>query len=136
MNYWLLQSCIDNTVALVKSRDSLMKLDKQKLQSYKDDLKSLQNKLQTNKKYKTINSKINKLNNKIQKLQSKSYKIIFGGRTLFEQRCKHNISHDEFKQFSVNPLYSIGDKEHANRLFKFISNTEIVFKPNKNTISL
>ena len=132
MNYWMLLSCIDDAVALIKSRDALMKLDKQKLQSYKDDLKNLQNKLQTAKKQKTINNKINKLNNKIQKLQSKSYKIIFGGRNLFEQRCKYNISHDEFKQLSVNPLYSIGDKEHTNRLFKFISSTEVIFKPSKN----
>ena len=126
MNYWMLLSCIDDAVALIKSRETLIKLDKQKLQSYKDDLKCLQDKLNESKKIKKINNKINKLNNKIQKLQSKSYKIIFGGRTLFEQRCKHNISHDEFKQLSVNPLYSIGDKEHTNRLFKFISNTEIV----------
>ena len=131
MNYWILQSCIDDACGIVKSRDSLMKLDSQKLQSYKDDLKCLQDKLNESKKIKTINSKINKLNNKIQKLQSKSYKIVFGGRSLFEQRCKHNINHDEFKQLSVNPLYSIGDKEHTNRLFNFISNTEILFKPSK-----
>ena len=131
MNYWMLQSCIDDTVSLVRSRDALMKLDSQKLQSYKDDLKSLQDKLQTAKNPKTINSKINKLNTKIQKLQSKSYKIVFGSRSLFEQRCKHNISHNEFKQLSVNPLYSIGDIEHTNRLFNFISNTEILFKPSK-----
>ena len=131
MNYWMLQSCIDDAVALIKSRETLIKLDKQKLQSYKDDLKCLQDKLNESKKIKTINSKINKLNNKIQKLQSKSYKIVFGGRSLFEQRCKRNITHDEFKQLSVNPLYSIGDKEHTNRLFKFISNTEIIFKPSR-----
>ena len=97
MNYWMLLSCIDDAVALIKSRETLIKLDKQKLQSYKDDLKGLQDKLNESKKIKTINSKINKLNNKIQKLQSKSYKIVFGGRSLFEQRCKHNITHDEFK---------------------------------------
>ena len=39
MNYWMLLSCIDDAVALIKSRETLMKLDKQKLQSYKDDLK-------------------------------------------------------------------------------------------------
>lgn len=131
MNYWMLQSCIDDACGLVKSRDALIKMDSQKIQSYKDDLKDLQDKLNESKKIKTINSKINKLNNKIQKLHSKSYKIVFGGRSLFEQRCKHNISHDEFKHLSVNPLYSIGDKEHTNRLFNFISNTEVVFKPSK-----
>ena len=76
MNYWMLQSCIDDACRIVKSRDSLIKLDKQKLQSYKDDLKGLQDKLNESKKIKKINNKINKFNNKIQKLQSKSYKII------------------------------------------------------------
>ena len=41
MNYWMLQSCIDDAVTLIKSRETLIKLDKQKLQSYKDDLKGL-----------------------------------------------------------------------------------------------
>ena len=31
MNYWMLLSCIDDAVALITSRDPLMKLDKQKL---------------------------------------------------------------------------------------------------------
>ena len=58
MNYWMLLSCIDDAVALIKSRETLMKLDKQKLQSYKDDLKCLQDKLNESKKIKKINIKM------------------------------------------------------------------------------
>ena len=34
--------------------------------------------------------------------------LIFGGKKLFEKRCKHQISKEEFKLKRLSPLYSIG----------------------------
>lgn len=60
-------------------------------------------------------------------------KIIFGGKNNFIKRCQGKISREEFLKKRMRPLYSIGDKEHTNRLFAFDDNNTIVFKPNRKT---
>ena len=58
-------------------------------------------------------------------------RIIFGGKENFIKRCQGKISKEEFLKKRMRPLYSIGDKEHTNRLFAFGDINTIIFKPNK-----
>ena len=60
-------------------------------------------------------------------------KIIFGGKDNFIKRCQGKISKEEFLKKRMRPLYSIGDKEHTNRLFCFDDINTIIFKPNRKT---
>ena len=60
-------------------------------------------------------------------------RIIFGGKDNFIKRCQGKISKEEFLKKRTRPLYSIGDKEHTNRLFAFDDINTIVFKPNRKT---
>ena len=72
-------------------------------------------------KLRSINKEINKLkksNKKIDDRRSRNYNVIFGTREAFLERSKGNITHDEFKKKRLMPLYSVGDKEHGNRLFE------------------
>ena len=58
--------------------------------------------------------------------------IIFGGKNLFNQRCQHKISKDEFQLKRLRPITSIGEaNKNANRLFDIIDNQTIIFKLNK-----
>ena len=59
--------------------------------------------------------------------------IVFGGKKLFMQRCKQQISHEEFQLKKLFPLTSIGEMcKGSNRLFKIINNKTISFNLNKN----
>ena len=60
-------------------------------------------------------------------------RIIFGGKDNFIKRCQGKISKEEFLKKRTRPLYSIGDKEHTNRLFAFDDINTIIFKPNRKT---
>lgn len=58
--------------------------------------------------------------------------IIFGGKYLFNQRCQHKITKDEFSLKRLRPINSIGESnQKANRLFDILDNQTIVFKLNK-----
>ena len=60
--------------------------------------------------------------------------IIFGGKKLFMQRCKQQISHEEFQIKKLFPLTSIGEMcKGSNRLFKIIDNKTISFNLNRNS---
>ena len=59
--------------------------------------------------------------------------IIFGGKYLFKQRCKHKIEKEDFQLKKLRPLISIGESiQNSNRLFKIIDENTIVFKLDKN----
>lgn len=59
-------------------------------------------------------------------------KVIFGGRKNFINRCKLNISKEEFIKKRTLPIYSIGESnQHGNRLFKIVDTNTIIFKPDK-----
>lgn len=59
-------------------------------------------------------------------------KVIFGGRKNFINRCKLNISKEEFVEKRTLPIYSVGESnQHGNRLFKIVDNHTIIFKPDK-----
>ena len=144
LNYWLVNSVINDSVTLVKNDIELRKLDNQRKDEYLETINFLKNKLNNikSKKYKLkILRKINKLNRKIQLLNNKKYIKIFGGKhnfiTISKQCSKHEhriISNNEWKNIKLNPIYSIGDKEHTNRLFKLNDDLKsFTFKPNKNT---
>ena len=58
--------------------------------------------------------------------------IIFGGKSLFKQRCQHKISKDDFLLKRLIPIYSVGEaNKKANRLFDIIDNQTIIFKLNR-----
>ena len=60
--------------------------------------------------------------------------IVFGGKKLFTQRCKQQISHEEFQLKKLFPLTSIGELcKGSNRLFKIIDNKTISFNLNRNS---
>ena len=84
-------------------------------------VKAASSKKGLHEKLRSINKEINKLkksNKKIDDRRSRNYNVIFGTREAFLERSKGNITHDEFKKKRLMPLYSVGDKEHGNRLFE------------------
>lgn len=94
MNDWLRQCAISEAFQLVNSF-------KLKQEDYK---KKLQRKEELEQK--EILLKVEKKELKhLQKL--KEPKVIFGGRNLFKQRCKNQISKKEFKQKRLSAVYSI-----------------------------
>lgn len=59
--------------------------------------------------------------------------IVFGGKYLFNQRCQHKISKEEFKLNRLRPLNCVGEAcKKANRLFKIIDTQTIQFNLNRN----
>lgn len=72
-------------------------------------------------------------------LLKKEGTVLFGGKYLFEQRFRHNISKEEFKEHRLVPLCSIGEGRcNGNRLFRLSEDCySIVFSPTvKNRIQL
>ena len=132
-HYWLRQSVISNACDIIKVEIELKKLDNEKKKSYQNDIYGLKKKL--NKSSKNITRqklirKINKLHQKVYQIENKKYTCIFGGRKLFFERCKQNISHEDFIEHRLSPVYSKGSKEHFNRLFEIKDDLKtIVFKP-------
>lgn len=62
-----------------------------------------------------------------------SNKVIFGGKSLFLQRCQKKISASEYRIGKLIPLYSVGEtNNYANRLFRIIDKTTIEFRPDRN----
>lgn len=60
--------------------------------------------------------------------------VIFGGRSNFIKRCQKKITHEEWEELRLVPLYSVGESnQKGNRLFEIIDERSILFKPNKNT---
>lgn len=52
-------------------------------------------------------------------LKDRKETVLFGGKYLFEQRFRHNISNEEFKEKRLVPLCSIGEGRcNGNRLFR------------------
>lgn len=65
--------------------------------------------------------------------KDKEKQIIFGGRKLFLDRIKGNVSKEEFKLRKLSPVYSVGESlRNGNRLFSIIDEKTLLFKPNKN----
>lgn len=65
-------------------------------------------------------------------LRDDNSKVIFGGKTLFLQRCQNKISKEAFQLQKLVPLISIGESpQKGNRKFEILSHTEILFKPCK-----
>ena len=65
--------------------------------------------------------------------------VLFGGKHLFEQRFRHNISKEEFKERRLVPLCSMGEGRcNGNRLFRLSEDCySVVFSPVvKNKINL
>lgn len=72
-------------------------------------------------KIKSVKKEIEKATHNIEKIEERrrrNYMSIFGTRASFLKRCKNNITHEEFVKQRLMPLYSVGDKEHGNRLFE------------------
>ena len=60
--------------------------------------------------------------------------VIFGGKANFIRRCLNKISKEDFIKKRLLPIYSVGQaNSNGNRLFEIINETEILFKPDKNT---
>lgn len=58
--------------------------------------------------------------------------IIFGGRNNFVKRCQHKINKETFKKNRLVPLSSVGESvKFGNRLFTIQSNSQILFKPDR-----
>ena len=62
----------------------------------------------------------------------KPVRVHFGTNTLFHDRIKGSISHEEFVEERHRPLNSIGEaNQKGNRFFEFNEDGKIVFKPEK-----
>ena len=54
------------------------------------------------------------------------------GHTAYKQYCKGKITKKELYIQKLVPIYSVGESlQKANRKFRIINNTEIIFQPNK-----
>lgn len=72
-------------------------------------------------------------------LLKKEETVLFGGKFLFEQRFRHNISKEEFKEKRLVPVCSMGEGRcKGNRLFRLSEDCySVVFSPTvKNKINL
>ncbi len=98
MNDWMRQCAISEAYQLVESF-------KIKQEEY---AKKILRKNELEQKEKLLKSE-NKELRKLQKL--KKPKVIFGGRMLFKQRCKNQISKSEFKQKRLSAVYSIRNSQ-------------------------
>ena len=64
-------------------------------------------------------------------LKDREGTVLFGGKYLFEQRFRHNITNEEFKEKRLVPLCSIGEGRcNGNRLFRLSEDCySIIFSP-------
>ena len=70
---------------------------------------------------------------KINEENKKEIKVIFR-RQNFIDRCNGKISREEFLENKYLPVYSVGEaNQKGNRKFQILSESKILFKPNKNT---
>lgn len=129
MNSWFIQSSIKEAYQLFKSYQS-------KLNKYEEKLKRksiLLNKFERTKDEKKELRKLFKVHKP---------NVTFGDKANFIQRCKQQISKDEFKSSRLNPLYSIGTAKpyKGNRFFRILESLDkIIFQPKckeKYTLSL
>ena len=68
----------------------------------------------------------------VAKSMSDKPKVIFGGKSLFIDRCRNKISKEEFKLKRLIPLCSIGEANYkGNRKFKILDENHVLFKPDK-----
>ena len=68
----------------------------------------------------------------VAKSMSDKPKVIFGGKSLFIDRCNNKISKEDFKIKRLVPMCSIGQaNKQANRKFTIIDETHILFKPDR-----
>jgi IS605 OrfB family transposase len=119
INSWFTQSAIKEAYQLFKSYQCKLNEYNQKL----DRKHELLNKQSLTYLEKKELKKLNKINKP---------KVIFGGKTNFIQRCKQQISKDEFKLKRLNSLYSIGTAKpyKGNRFFRISEDlTKIIFQP-------
>lgn len=122
LNCWFEQSAIKESI---QTYNSFIKQKNEHIKQREYNLSKLNKKLSKNKiTIKTYNKK--------KKYFESDIKLIFGGKYNFNQRCKHNITNEQFKNNKLLPLYSIGEKQFGNRFFKLDNNLNILFKPNKN----
>ena len=64
-------------------------------------------------------------------IKTKDETVLFGGKFLFKQLLRKNISKEEFKEKRLVPLCSMGEgRSNGNRLFRLSENCySVVFKP-------
>jgi len=102
MNSWFIQCCIKEAHQLVESF-KLKQEEYAKKLLRKNELEQKKNLLKAEKK-------------ELRKLQKlKEPKVIFGGRKLFVQRCKNEVSKEEFKQKRLSSIYSIRNRKAIQR---------------------
>ena len=119
INSWFTQSAIKEAYQLFKSYQCQLDEFNQKLNRKQE--------LQRKDKLTYLEKKELKKLNKINKP-----KVIFGGKLNFIQRCKQQISKDEFKLKRLNPLYSIGTAKpyKGNQKFRISEDlTKVIFQP-------
>ena len=64
-------------------------------------------------------------------VDTKQEHICFGHKA-YKQYCKGKITKEELDIQKLVPIYSVGESlQKANRKFRIINNTEIIFQPNK-----
>ena len=122
MNSCFIQSAIKEAYQLFKSY--LYKIDE-----YNQKLERKEELLNKEKR----NFKENKELRKLSKI--KYPKVIFGGRTNFTQKCKNQISKEEFQLKRLNPLYSIGTAKpyKGNRFYRISESLDkVIFQPDRN----
>lgn len=75
---------------------------------------------------------LNKINDEEHQVDKKH--IVFGSKKLFIDRCKGLISREDYLVERQHPLYSVGEcNEKGNRYFRIISDSVIIFQPNRRT---
>ena len=81
----------------------------QMIQTFKLQLKEYSKKMQRKSELEQKEKLIKAEKKEFRHLQKlKEPKVRFGGRKLFNDRCKNLVSKDEFKQKRLSPIYSMG----------------------------
>ena len=119
MNNWFIQCAISEAYQLFKSYQF-------KIKEYNEKIELRNELLQKSKRTKKENKQLKKL------FKVHYPKVIFGSRTNFENRCKNEISKEEFKLKRLNPLYSIGTAKpyKGNQKFRITEDlNKVIFQP-------
>ncbi|NLI11184.1 IS200/IS605 family accessory protein TnpB-related protein [Pelotomaculum propionicicum] len=105
----------------IRSQKELVKLNRSNTKKRVELTKSRLKKARSKKKKANLTRKLNKEQRRLAELQkhmenSATPPVLFGGKKLFIERCKGNISHEQWQEARSNRYLSRGDKTKGGNL--------------------
>ena len=115
---WKFQKELNNVVTECGLKNGVIYDCKTLLNQQKQSFTRLNNKRKQNKLFQR------------QKLR----KICFGGKNLYKKYNSNLITKDQLKELRYFPICSIGEAQYSSNRHFTLHDTQVIFKPNKNTV--